>query len=165
RGFLATEFLRPLAGNFAKMPLCLRARLRALRFQTTIAPVRLQLPCFDAVVQKSGKHLMDNMIAQRRSLDWKRDFDAAEKVSRHPISAGEKQFGLAAVFKVVDPAVLKKPADNADDANVFAQTGNLRPQTTDAAHDQIDRHFRGGGFIECLDDLLIDQRIEFGDDS
>src|SRR6267378_5559355 len=105
------------------------------------------------------------MIAQRRCLDWECDFDPAEKVSRHPIGAGEKQFGLAAVLKVVDPAVLEKPADNADDVNVIAQAGTFWPQTTYPAHDQIDRHLRRRGFIECLDDLLIDQRIEFGDDS
>src|ERR1700720_1497026 len=98
------------------MPLRLRSRLRTLRFQTTIASVRLQLTRFNAVVQKSGEHLIDNMITQRRSLDRKCDLDPAKKVSRHPIGAGEKQFGLAAVLKVVDPAVLKKPADNTDNA-------------------------------------------------
>src|SRR6266567_9546134 len=96
------------------------------------------------------------MIAQRRSLDWKCDFDPAEKVSRHPIGAGEIQFGLAAIFEKIDPAVLKKTANNAKHANVIAQTRDLRPQTTNAAHDQIDRHLRRGSFIECLDDLLID---------
>ena len=61
--------------------------------------------------------------------------------------------------------MLEKTADNADNANVIAQAGDLRAQTTNTAHDQIDCHLGRGGFVERLDDLLIDQRIEFGDDS
>src|SRR5437588_13052795 len=104
------------------------------------------------------------MIAQRRSLDWKCDFDPAQKVSRHPIGTGEKEFGLDAVFKIVDPAVLEKTADNADDANVITQTGSFRPQATNTTDDQIDRHFRRGSFIEFLNDLLINERIKFRHD-
>ena len=52
------------------MPLRLGTRFRALRFQAAITSVRLQLARFNTVVQKSGKHFVYDMIAQRRSLNW-----------------------------------------------------------------------------------------------
>ncbi len=105
------------------------------------------------------------MIAQLGRLDRKGDFDPAKKISRHPIGAGEIDFGLPAIFEIIDPAVLEKPADDADDANVIAQARNLRSQTTNPAHDQVDCHFSARRFVKFFDDLLIDQRIEFGDDA
>src|SRR5947207_15418435 len=64
-----------------------------------------------------------------------------------------------------NPAVLEKPAYNTDDANVFAEIGNFRTQTTDTADDQIDSHIRAGSFIKLLDDLLIDQRVQLRDNA
>src|SRR5207247_8853181 len=57
----------------------------------------------------------------------------------------------------------EEAADDADDANVFAQVWNFRAQTTDAAHDQIDFHPGAGSFVEFLDNLLIDERVELYD--
>ena len=59
--------------------------------------------------------------------------------------------------------MFEEPADDADDANVFAQVRNPRAQATDAAHDQVDLHAGAGGFVEFLDDLLVDERIELHD--
>ena len=47
---------------------------------------------------------------------------------------------LVAVAEADDPAVLEKAADDALDADVFGKPGNARPQTADAAHDEIDAH-------------------------
>src|SRR2546430_12621749 len=38
--------------------------------------------------------------------------------------------GLAGILKIKNPAVLKKPAHNADDTDIFAQAGHFWPQTT-----------------------------------
>ena len=43
------------------------------------------------------------------------------------------------------------------------RSGNLRPQATDAAHDQVDLHAGAGSFVEFLDDLLVDERVELHD--
>ena len=43
--------------------------------------------------------------------------------------------------------------------------GNLRPQAADAADDQVDLHSGAGGFVEFFDDLLVDERVELGDDA
>src|SRR5262249_3595343 len=120
------------------MPLRLRALLRSFRAQTTITSVRLQFACFDAVVQEPRQHFLDNEIAQRRCFDWERHFYPAQEVSRHPISARKITLRLAAIFEIINATVLEKTTDDADHANVFAQTGNFRAQTTNAAHDQID---------------------------
>ena len=61
--------------------------------------------------------------------------------------------------------MLEKSADDAEDADIFAQPGNLWPQTTNAADDQIDLHAGAGSFVEFLDDLLIHERVEFHDDA
>ena len=61
--------------------------------------------------------------------------------------------------------MLEETADNAEDADVFAQARDFRPQTADAAHDQVDRDLRARSFVKFLDDLLIDQRVQFRDDA
>ena len=88
------------------MPLGLGTLLRSLRFQSTIDSVRLQFPRLDAIVQKTGKHFIDDLVAQCRVFDWERQFDAPEKISRHPIRTGKKNFGLSGIFKIKNPAVL-----------------------------------------------------------
>ena len=145
------------------MPLGLGTLLRSFRFQSTIGSVRLQFARLDVIVQKTGKHFVDDLVAQRRIFHRERHFDAPEKISRHPIGAGEEDLWAAGIFKIINPAVFEKSADDADDANIFAQAGNFRAQTTDAADDQIDLHAGAGSFVKFLDDLLIDERIEFRD--
>src|SRR5207244_11704932 len=103
------------------------------------------------------------VVAQGRSLDWTGNFDTPQKIAWHPIRARKKYFGLAGVFEIINPAVLEKSPDDADDADVFAQTRSSRPRTANAAHEQIDCHLGLRRFIERLDDLIFDQCIELGD--
>src|SRR5437667_3785679 len=147
------------------MPLRLRARLRAFGFQSPIAPVRLKLACFHPIIQKTWKHLVNDLVAQRWVFDRERQFDSPVEISRHPICAGEEDLGLPAIFEMKNPAVLKKPANDTDDANVFAEIGNFGTQTTDTADDEIDGHVCARGFIEFLNDLLIHHRIQLRNDT
>jgi hypothetical protein len=87
------------------MPLCLSTLLRSLRFQSTIGSVGLQLSRLDAIVQKTGKRFIDDLVAQCRVFDRKRQFDAPEKISRHPIRAGKENSRLSGIFKIKNPAV------------------------------------------------------------
>ena len=81
-------------------------------------------------------------VAQRRRFDRKSDLDPAIEIARHPVGARQIEIGLAGVLEIVNPAVLEETADNADDADVFTQPGNFRPQAADAPDDQIDFHAR-----------------------
>src|SRR5437868_3837524 len=147
------------------MPLGLGARFLALGLQASISAVGLEFARLYAIEQKIRQRFLENPIPQSRGRDWPRDLDPAEEIPRHPVGARKKYFRLSGILETVNAAVLEKPADDADDANVFAHLRNLRPQTTNAAHDEIDGDFGAGGFVELLDDLAIDQRIHFRDDS
>src|SRR5262249_38677019 len=107
---------------------------------------------------KTWKHLVNDLVAQRLVFHRERQFDPPIEISRHPICAREKDLGLACIFEVKNPAVLEKPANDADNANVFAEIGNLGTKTTDTADHDIDRHICAGSFVKLLDDLLIDER-------
>ena len=165
-GFLGFGELAGLvAGAFAEVELRLRARLTFLGLQADVGAIGLELARFHVVVQEARQDFVHDLVAQGRIFDRKGDLDAADEISRHPISAREINIRVAVVREIIDPAVLEETADDTDDANVFAQARNLGPQTTNAADDQIDLHPGAGSFIELLDDLLIDERIEFHDDA
>src|SRR5437016_14430296 len=97
------------------MPLSLGTLFRPLRFQPPIGSIGLQFSRFDTIVQKTRKHLVDDLIAQCRVFDGERQFNAPEKISRHPIRAGKKHSGLAGILKIKNPAVLYEAADDAND--------------------------------------------------
>ena len=115
------------------------------------------------VVQEAGQHFVDDFVAERGVLDRKGDFHAANKISWHPVRAGEKNFRVAGVFEIINPAVFQKSADDADDPNVFAQVSNPGAQATDTADDQVDFHAGTGSLVEFLDDFLIHERIKLHD--
>src|SRR5262249_52808616 len=106
-----------------------------------------------------------NLIAQCWRLDRESQLDAPIKIPRHPIRAGKKDPRLTGILEIKDPAVFEEPANNADDADVFAEIWNFRTQATYPANDQIDGHVRAGSFIERLYDLLIHQRVHLRDDA
>src|SRR5438067_1837753 len=80
--------------------------LEPVIFQPPIGSIGLQFSRFDTIVQKTRKHLVDDLIAQCRVFDGERQFNAPEKISRHPIRAGKKHSGLAGILKIKNPAVL-----------------------------------------------------------
>ena len=61
--------------------------------------------------------------------------------------------------------MFQKATDNTNDTDILARAGHFRPQTTDAADDQIDGHIRARSFVQFLDDLLIDERVQFRDNA
>src|SRR5205814_7569091 len=108
------------ARYFSKLPLRLSAWFRNFRFQAPVSTVRLQLACFDAIVENCWEHVVDDLIAEGRRLDWKRHFDAPEKIARHPICARKIDQRISSVFKIIDATVFQKTTHNADDTNVLA---------------------------------------------
>src|ERR1041385_8757668 len=130
------------------MPLGLGAGLLSLWLQPPIRSIGLEFARLHAIEQKIRQRFEEHAIAQRRRSQRKRDFDSAQEVSRHPIRAGKKNFRLPGVLETVNAAVLEKPADDADDADVFAHLRNLGPQTTNPAHNEIDGYFGAGGVVK-----------------
>src|SRR5439155_22051551 len=103
--------------------------------------------------------VVDDLIAQRRRLDREGQLDSPVEIAPHPIRAGKKNPRLPGIFEIKNPAVLEKTADDADDADDFAEIWNFRTQATDPAHDQINGHICAGRFIKLLNDLLVHQRV------
>src|SRR5690606_105362 len=57
-----------------------------------------------------------------------------------------------------------EPVNDAPHANVLGDARQTRPQTTDATHHQVDRHAGLAGAVQGLDDAVINQRVELGED-
>ena len=67
------------------------------------------------------------LLSARRSPrveDGCEDLHAAVEIALHQVGAAHEDFFFAPVVKVVDAAVLQKAADEADDADRFAQSGH-----------------------------------------
>src|SRR5206468_8190933 len=60
---------------------------------------------------------------------------------------------------------LQEAADDAYHANILAQFRNAGPQAANAANDQIDFHTGTGSFVKLLNDFLIHQCVQLGDNS
>ncbi len=56
--------------------------------------------------------------------------------------------------------MLEKASDDALHADIVGEARNARPQTADAAHDQIDAHPYLRGLIEKIDDRRVDERVQ-----
>ena len=145
------------------MQLRLGSRRAFRRLQAHVGPVRLQLARFHAILQVRGQHFVDDLAGERGISDRESNLHAAKKIARHPICAGEINFGSVIVREIVNAAVLEKASHDADHANVFAEPWNLRAQTTDAANDQVDLHASAGSFVKLLDDLVVHERIQLHD--
>jgi len=101
-----------------------------------------------------------HFIAQRHE-----HFYALVQIAGHPVGAAKINFFLPAVREIEDPGVLQKAPDDAAHANIVAHAAHAGPQSTNAAHDQIDLDSRLGRTVEGLDHGLIDQRIHLGNDA
>src|SRR5450432_2878298 len=86
------------------------------------------------------------------------------KIARHPIRARQIEIGFAGVAEIIDAAVLEKTPNDTDHPDVFAQPLDFRAETANAADDEIDLHSGARSFVELFDDLVVDERVELGDD-
>src|SRR6266568_9491079 len=66
--------------------------------------------------------------------------------------------------EAIDPTVFEKPADDRFHPDVLGKHRQSRPQTTDAAHDEVDRNPGARCLIKHVDDVRIDQGIVFHPD-
>src|SRR6478735_5534879 len=92
----------------------------------------------DGVAKIGADEFVMNVAADRRILDWEYRLDPAVQIPLHQISATEKEFLVAAVAEIVDPAMLQEPSDNADDADVLTPIFHARSKAAYSANDEID---------------------------
>ena len=73
------------------------------------------------------------MSSYFRIEDWEGNFYSSVQISWHPIGARCEDFGVPIVMEIINPCMLEKPIDDADDFNVFTQAGHARTETADSA--------------------------------
>ena len=98
-------------------------------------------------------------------LDGENKLHAAVEIAGHPVRAAHVNARVAGIFKAEDTAVLQKLADNAHDSDVLADAFDARNEAADAAHDKLHAHTGLGGFIEKLDDLRVNEGVDFDRDA
>jgi len=84
-------------------------------------------------VQQCAKSLMERGLLDRRD-----GFHATVEIARHPVGRAKIELFGAAVGELPEARMLEEPTDDADDANVVAHARQLRPQTADAAYNEVD---------------------------
>ena len=107
------------------------------RLRRTYFPSAWRMPRLDIVGQAGFQDFVPHPVPQLAVLHWEDGFNAAEKIARHPVRAAQENLRLAAVLKIINPAVLQKAVHHAAHRDVVADPGPLRPQTADAAHQKI----------------------------
>src|SRR5688572_28183520 len=98
------------------------------------------------------------------TFDRECHFDASKEVALHPVGTGAIQLDVPIIEEIIDTRMFEESADDRTHTDVVRYAGNARPQCADAAYDKVDLYAGLRGFIQRLDDLRFDQRIEFGDD-
>src|SRR5213076_865339 len=111
------------------------------------------------------QQLAFDAFAQDAVLDGEDHFDAAQKVSRHPVGAAQEDLRLAGVLEIADAAVFEEAVHDAAHRDVFTDTGNAGTQAANAAHDEVDLYSRLRGLIQRFNYLRIHQGVHFGDDA
>jgi len=128
------------------------------------AAIGVNLPSFYVVAQLNFQNLLQSglmLFIQNR----KRDFDAAVKVSLHPVGGSKKNTSAAVIVKEEDSRVFEIAVDDRNDANPLREARHSRLQAAHAPHDQIDHDARLAGAIKLLDDRRVDETIHFDDDA
>src|SRR5687768_13561757 len=96
--------------------------------------------------------------------DWSNNLDASIEIPRHPIRRSEIQFLISVIREIVDPRMLQKTSDDADDSDPLADTLDSGSEAADSSNYQVDFHSRLRCFVQVLDDLRVDERVHFRDD-
>src|SRR6516165_325980 len=129
-----------------------------------IIPGWRQAPTLQTVAQVRDNDFVQHLAVHRRVFNRHQCFDAAIKITRHPIGRADEHLGairgqLVAVAEANNTTMLQESTNDALDPNVFGKAWNAWPQTTDAAHHQIDTNPRHRGLVEKVDYGRIDKRV------
>ena len=100
-----------------------------------------------------------------RRFNGKDDLDAPAQVAIHPVGRADVDLRIAVVAEIKDPAVLQEAIDDGDDADVFTQPRQLRPQGANAAANDVDFDASLTGPIKRLHHRRLDQAVDLDDDA
>src|ERR1700680_2062234 len=102
---------------------------------------------------------------QKAIFNWSDNLHAPIEVAGHPVGGSEVDLFVAVVPEIEDAGVLEKPPNDAYNSDSIADSGNSRPKAADAADDQIDLNAGLRSFVEMCNNVRVNERIDFRDDS
>ena len=129
-----------------------------------VGAVGLEDTGFD-VVSAEGVDDLLNVLFDGGAFDGEDGFDAVKGIAFHPVGAADEVARVAGVFEAVEAAVLEEASDDAAHFDVFAHAGQSGAEGADAADKEFDFHAGAGCAVEGLDDFLLHEGIEFGEDA
>src|SRR5438105_5072432 len=91
-------------GKSNELELAAAQRLTLGRPGTAIRSVGLKQARLHVVGQRTAEHFMNESLAQDAILDGECQFNAPEKIARHPIGAADEDLRLAGILKIIYPA-------------------------------------------------------------
>ena len=129
-----------------------------------VLAVGVEDPAFGGVFQIEIEDF-DHALAKSDIANREHDFDPFVEVAGHPVGGAEIEIRLAAIFEIEDAAVLEEAPDETAYADTMAEASDARPESAGAANNEIDLDADARGAIESLDDGLIEQGVDLGDDA
>ena len=106
----------------------------------------------------------DETLSRIRIRNLESRFDTFPEIPALPVGASHINLGPAVVVKAVDPVVLQKPAQNADDSNIFTDLWQPRTQSAVSSDNEIYLYSGLGGLVEFLNRIRIIKPIHFRHD-
>src|SRR3984957_13784207 len=123
--------------------------LAGRRFDAARRTVRQQLPALLVVLEIGHHDLVEHLLVYGRIEDRTQRLDAAVEIARHHVGRRDVYGGFrvrqrVAGTEAIDAAVLEETADDGFDPDSVGQPRHARPQATNAAHHELDRHAGAG---------------------
>ena len=113
-------------------------------------------PPVEVVVSQLEHQYLDNLLRMVFFSDRCHKLYTSDQVTGHQVGTGNIASGLG-MFEVVDTRMFKVLSDDGVDRDVFTDSLDTRFQAADPSDDQVDPTPLLGGFVECLDDILVHQ--------
>ena len=131
--------------------------------------IRQELPALLVILEIGDHNLAENLFVHGGIENRTQDLDPAVEIAWHHVGGRNINRGLRmrqrmAGPETVDAAMLQETSDDRFDADIFGQPRHARPQTADAAHDQVNCDARGRSVVKRIDDSRINQRIHLHPD-
>src|SRR5713101_5789850 len=110
-----------------------------------IGPNRRQAPALQIVAEVRDHDLVQHLAVHSGVFNRHQGLDTPVEIPWHPVGRADEDLSpvrgqLAAVAEADNALMLEKTPDDALDANILGEARDARPQTADAAYDEIDAH-------------------------
>src|SRR3989454_1204145 len=157
-----------LAGGFAgevlERDLGPQRRLAVAGGASAVGAVGEQLAHLDGVREDGLQDVPHDARLKRWILDREERFDPSPEVARHPVGAGQKDLGIAAVLEVENAAVLEVLVHDARDPDGLRNARKPGTQAADAPDHELDGDAALRGAVQGVDDRRLDEGVHLHDD-